>query len=414
MIGKTAPMSMSSRARVTFLDAATGERVPAINAETGEEFWGGEWHPNMITDAGLDHMAVRDFIQNGQGTNRLTLTNDLPEIKESSGATVAEQTGTTVTASAPFFSAADVGRAIVWADGSNARIVSYISQTSVQTDKTQSVPAQVFERWHVDISSLPGPLRWGTTGSEGAAGSWDDDHYIITATSWRQVELSTNMNINGFGLGASDTTDASIIENLRDSSGNPITVSLLAGKAVRVDHVLEFRFPRAAATVQVSIDEYDAANQLVGTTTHEADLWLAPQSLSDGNIQGAFRAINPSSFNIVTSTSNINFVARFLGSRPFTPGEISSGTPSYTPSANSLSDHFGSYTPGARRRTKALTAAAAYANGDVYGVLFRSSRTSQFGALILQFREGEQLVKESSHTLTLGFEISWDRDYTIG
>lgn len=416
MIFKAPQMGVGGRVRYTFLDPETGERIPAINAETGEEVWGGEWYSNMITDAGLDRLATINLLENGFGAGSpLTLTGSLPDIKESSGAVTAQQTGDVVTASSAFFAVDDVGRAIVWADGSNARIIAFNSATSVQVDKTQVVASQAFERWHVDIATLPGPLDAGTTGASSVAASWDDDDWILTVTTWRQVELAESRNINGFGLGVVGVgaTNALIIENLRDSGGNPITVSMLAGKAVRLDHVFEFRYPRANKAVQVQVDEYDAANQLVGSTTHEADLWLAPQTLSAGAVEGAFRAINPSTFRVVTNTSNINFVARFLGERPFTPGGIASGTPSYTPSATSLSGGLGAYTAGSRRRVLWLEAAAGYANGDVYGVLFRSSSSGRFGAMILQFRAGEQFVKASSHTLRIGYEISWDRDYSI-
>ena len=151
MIGKTAQMSVSSRARITFVDMETGERVPAINAETGEEVWGGDWHPNMITDAGLDRIA--GVPSPTRLIDEITLSGSMPEIKERSGSITASQSGATVTASAAFFQAADVGRAIVWDDGSNARITSFVSATEVQVDVTQVVPEQPFERWHVEISS---------------------------------------------------------------------------------------------------------------------------------------------------------------------------------------------------------------------------------------------------------------------
>lgn len=412
MIGKTAQMSVSSRARITFIDMETGERVPAINAETGEEVWGGDWHPNMITDAGLDRIA--GVPSPTRLIDEITLSGSMPEIKERSGSITASQSGATVTASAAFFQAADVGRAIVWDDGSNARITSFTSATEVQVDVTQVVPEQPFERWHVEISAVPGFVQRGNTGASEVIADYDDDHWIFRIVSWRQVELSAASNVNGFGLGPNQQwgrVDAAIIECIRDASGNPITVSLLAGKAVRVDHELTMRYPRASKQVTVQIDEYDAGNQLIGTSEHVADLWGAPSNLTNLFGDALLSVLWPGNLNINSTT--VGYASRFLASRFFTPGDLTSGNPNYAPNSSQQAFALSDYTARSRRRTKTMTAAAAHANGNVHGAMFRNGSSSSIAALVLQFQEGEAMVKESSHTLTLGFEVSWDRDYTV-
>lgn len=412
MILKTSRMGVSSRIRYRFFDPDTGERVPAINTKTGAEVWGGEWHNNMITDTGLDAFA-QATTQNMR--HYLSLLAGIPEIKESSDGVQASQSGTTVTADGNAFEGNDVGRTIVWADGSSARITAVLTPTTAEVDLAQSVPGQVFEIWHTDISMVT-PLAYGGSGGlEDRENTYDDDYWITNRFLWRQVELSENMNLNAVSMGDDNSgTRANVIELIRDASGNPITVSLLAGKAVRVDHMLTIRFPRAPKRVDVHIDEYDAGNQFVGRTTLEADLWHKPSSFSDTALERMWPVVLPSSMNISTGSGNGG--SRLLAQTQYVPGETGSsyGVAYAPPTSSSMSYERAPYTPGTRRRVGTLTAAAAYANGPVHGVLFRNQATGSAEDLVIQFADNEFFTKESTHTLAFGYELSWDRDYAVG
>lgn len=442
MIAKTAESKLGSRARVTFWDPKTGERVPATNAETGEEVWGGEWHANMITDAGLDIMGSRGTSTNVNigspqfhdpnffMTHRLTISSAMPNVKEQSGAVTAEQSGTLVTASAAFFEAEDVGRAIVWADGSNARITAYNSATSVTVDKTQTVAAQVFERWRTDISSVPSPIGFSTTGGyDGFTFNHDEDNVYFIRRGWRQYELVNNANVTGFAMGQQSPNDCIIVENIRDPSGNPITVSILAGKAIRVDHEMRWRVARANRVLTLHVDEYDAADQLIGSESYEVDFWPYVQGLRTVSAQWLAVVINPTQTGVSTSGSSAagavataqGWGTRFLSNRDATPGDIESfaGPTDTIPTSSGMMGLVTSeYVPGERRKTRLMVGAANYGNGDVYGIRFANG-TQTTGAdpeagFMMQLREGEgPIVKEPTHTLAFGYELSWDRDYTI-
>lgn len=421
MIFKAPPISMSSRVRYTFHDPQTGERIPAINTETGEEVWGGEWHNNMITDRGLDDFA---FL-NASGTadrRYLSLSQSLTEIKEPSGAITAEQSGDTVTASAAFFTANDVGRAIVWADTSNARITAYNSPTSVTVDKAQTVPAQTFERWHVDLAVLPGAVDPSNDTPESpSTESWFDGGYAYHMSRVSRVAtLSQNRNITGFGLGPDTGGTTQVIECFRDASGNPIAISMLAGKAVRVDSEYIRRVSLAPKQTPLTIHEYDAANQLIDTHIIDADFWIrSPTHTEPSHAQNAISLATPS-----TSFTSTNL--GLLSHAPYVPGDpgtttqdnlLESGSTQGNPPSEGSSGHIGAYTPGRRARTYEVELGAARQVGIAHGWAFRSNwagaNTSTQSAFILQFRDGATFEKADTHTLRLGWEVSWDRDYTV-
>lgn len=427
MIGKLPCMRASSEVRVTFHDPQTGERVPAVDTKTGKPVWGGDWHPNLITDYGLDYLA--NIPSGGIGRShqmtsnnyalvaRLTLSGGMPDVKEPSGTIQATQSGTTVTADEPFFSSDDVGRVIVWADGSNARIATYVSATQVTVDKTQSVAAQTFERWRVDMATIPSPGESGTSGGSSEwAFTYDEDHLEWTISRWRQLELTANANINGFCLGEVAGT-AVIAENIRDASGNPITVSLLAGKAVRVDHRLVMRLPRANQQIELRIDEYDAANQLIDTAYYEADMWPVVQGMRSVSSEYLLNLLNPAHMNL--NTTSTSYGSTFLGSRTQTPGDTSDVVASGDRTRGALgSSEISQYVNGSRTRARIAQSTAEYGNGPVYGI-YLASGSSTSGAnpeagFIIQWAEGEApLNKENTHTLSLGYQVSWDRDYTV-
>lgn len=412
---------MASKLRVTFWDPTTGKRVPAHNADTGAEVWGGQWHPNMITDVGLDNIALKQW----RGTTAsfvtlrgyLRLAGGMPEIKEPSGAVHASQTGTTVTATAGFFLASDVGKAIVWADGSNARITSFTNATSVEVDKPQNVAAQAFERWHVDISSIPGGVTHPTgtipSGSTFTERDQVGGFWIFRSGMSHIVTLDNNANVNGVVLTDGNnavTGDPNIIECIRDANGTAITVSMLAGKAVRVDSVMEGRAPVAAKNVSLQIDEYDAGNQLIDTNSIDADFWLTHAAASDTNTQGIdslFNALDP-------NQSGLLQYARLLDSANHTPGARIPGTAGFPANPSGTQTHVSEYVPGTRRLTKEATIPAASSVGAAHGFAFPyRSGTIYAGGPVLQFRDGATFTKEDTHTLRVGFEIHWDRDYTV-
>lgn len=399
--------AVGCKARITFHDE-NGHRCPA-NVVGGGEYWGGDWHPNMITDLGLDRMAA--VTTGDQFITNLSLDTDMPELKRPSEGITADQQGQTVTASAAIFTSADVGRAIVWADGSNARIQSFSSPTVVTVDKDQSVPGQTFEVWAVNRTALGNSVgNSSTSAPDGPDTTWfvDGDEWVIQVGTTLVYELTEPLNIQGFGLRQGGAGPYVVMDNVRDASGTAITVSLLAGKSVRVEHSLQLRISQEPTVRQISIDEYDAANQLVGSTEVDASLWFYadPAYASIFTMYGMFWPGN----NLLDNrrvASAPGVITRDPNAQPPT-GEYGS---LIAPADRAVT----AYTPGSRRRAVALTIGATSLNGTFQGLLVRNhagGASSTAAGTVLQLL-GTDFTKESTHTLTFGYELSWDRDYSV-
>lgn len=93
-----------------------------------------------------------------------------------SGAVMASQTATTVTSTSDFFSAADVGKTIVFTDGTTATIAAYVAANEVTVSENQTVELQTF-KMRVTASQA------GSTFSELITGSITGGAQIVTASS---------------------------------------------------------------------------------------------------------------------------------------------------------------------------------------------------------------------------------------
>lgn len=244
MIIPTPRQRLSCMARFTFLDEEN-KPIPAID-QHGNEVWGADWQPNMITDAGLDLLteATAMATAGNQASLRryLALDTASSEIKDKSGPITAAQSGNVITASAAFFVAADVGRAIVFADGANARITGFTSDTEITVDKSQAVPAQTFERWHVERTSLSNAMFEsnddGGFGNPPGTVQFTASDLVVRTPVTRVCTLTSSQNLTGYGFTPTSGGTIAVMELFRDAQGNPITLSLTAGKKVRVDHEL--------------------------------------------------------------------------------------------------------------------------------------------------------------------------------
>src|SRR5690606_34207051 len=59
----------------------------------------------------------------------------------------------------------------------------------------------------------------------------------------RVVTMSDDRNLTEYGFSAAASVAINIRELLRDELGDPITVSLLTGKSLRVDHTIRVEMP---------------------------------------------------------------------------------------------------------------------------------------------------------------------------
>lgn len=218
------PMGVSGRYRAFVLDEfGNVERgrggVPVARDPSGFIRRIGDWHPNLITDLGLDRMISYYFLRGGPradegGDNALRYA-------------MAVGDGSTTPATTDTALANEIG--VTTGDG------------GFQED----------ERISEDAGDILG--EWLHT-------------RIYTAPS--------NVNVSEFAFRhTSSGTEASIRELLRDGSSNPITISLLSGKKLRIDHDASTRVAKEITGLTFEVPEYDTGGNLVTTRTYSANIY---------------------------------------------------------------------------------------------------------------------------------------------
>lgn len=104
------------------------------------------------------------------------------------------------------------------------------------------------------------------------------------STITRVVTMTADRNLTEYGLSHSASAgNLNIRELFRDGVGTPVTISLLNGKTIKLDHIIRVELPAPAAglTGTVNIEEYDAANVLVSTTPYS--YVFGPHGLTDAS-----------------------------------------------------------------------------------------------------------------------------------
>ena len=224
----------------------------------------------------------------------------------------------------------------------------------------------------------------------------------------RGVTVAANRNLTEFGLSRHQLQASGplhIRELFRDGVGTPVTISLLAGKIIRVDHtmVVELPIPAAWITGTIGIEEYDATNTLILNETWAT--YYTPASSGADAAAWLEEWWNP--------TSNLG-VALGMGVR----------IPSFDPFTNWLSETYyignftndgtalasEAYVPGSHQRLRRATFATSKANSTWVGIMFAYSGTSGRNAtLAVNFDPTKSFVKDDTKTVRVGMLSTWAR-----
>ncbi|MFU8870194.1 hypothetical protein [Natronococcus sp.] len=237
-------------------------------------------------------------------------------------------------------------------------------------------------------------LYAGTAGPTNT-GTIDTDANVMRIESVlpRQVTLTADRNLTEFGLGATNDSTCLIRELFRDEVGDPVTISLLNGKALILTHTLfgEIPAPVAGTFFEFDLEQYDATNTLVSTTPY--DCTFGPMADS-GFIVDLFEAWEP-----YRTTICLPVISATTYNRNTTLGTASSSAaPQFSAQA---------YTAGTYTRTKKATVpAATYGGSTWYG--FVMTRTQSRGFVCL-FDSPATYAKPSTDTVEIDWISSWAR-----
>ncbi|HEX7040827.1 MAG TPA: hypothetical protein VF202_11960 [Trueperaceae bacterium] len=234
-----------------------------------------------------------------------------------------------------------------------------------------------------------------------------DDVWRAESLITRLVTMNADRNIAEFGLSPESSGAIGVRELLRDGEGDPITVSLLNGKTLRVDHTLtvELPAPEAGTPATINIAEYDAGNNLIGTTP--LDVVYGGHVYLTGNEAWPFNVWNPSS-------ANIQVVRRITSALAY--ARQNAVTSQIDPDPNTISGDnvaLEAYVAGTHQRIKRRTIAAGSLNAAWYGFIVASTSggnfsTNRSGWLVL-FTDPASYTKQNTDTLRLGLVSSWAR-----
>ncbi len=222
----------SVRYRLEILDAAglLVHRVP--------------WKRNLILDQGLDAVAVRGWVQNfdyavaGTGT---TAT------RRDSGAITVSRAGTTLTASAGFFEAADAGRLFKFDTGEEVRISSYTDGTYVETVTSGTIVSAEGTVWYVNQTALATETkRTGTLSTD--SGDNGSSFLVDTWTHKRSFIFSAesgSVNYREVGWSATNTPGNNLFGRDLLAGGG---VNLVSGQQLKVTVEMSVKIGPASST----------------------------------------------------------------------------------------------------------------------------------------------------------------------
>ena len=228
----------------------------------------------------------------------------------------------------------------------------------------------------------------------------DNDVWRATVVVTRLVTMTADRNLTEFGFRPESIGNLHIRELLRDAGGNPITVSLLTGKTLRVDHTLTVELPAPEAGIPATVDfeEYDAGNNLVGTTPYDliygghvrTNVW--PTS----GISDVFNVWNPNgpTLGVVAYTSDQAYT-RFDAT---SPGNQLTRLNGWQP-----------YTPGSFQRTFRYTIPTGSLNTTWHAIRFQVDQSSNRGGLLIVFDNPPTYTKSDTDTVRIGWVSSWSR-----
>lgn len=364
--------------RAAILDAATGVEVATLPRKK-----------NLILDSGLDMVAVHrwtDCITYAAAGSGTTAT------RRDSGAVTVSRSGSTLTASAGWFVAGDVGRLFKFASGEEVRISAYSSATSVTTTTSGTIAAAPGTMWSVNQTALAAEIvrtnNYGTGGGDNSV-SLNAATGILTqkrtfvfpaetgTVTYREVGWSPNF-ASGSALFGRDVL-----------AGSGLT--LVAGQQLKI--VLEL-----AITLELlTPGDANAAAWTTGTATQQFEniyyggTW-DPSAVASGGVR-AF-----------VGTSTAAFIApRLTDSEPGGPldGTIFDVAVTAAPYvAGSFQRDFSGFFDLNAGNSSALRCA---------GFGFQGYYTFY---PILRVRYAANQVKNSDHSLTLPFRHTWGRVLT--
>ena len=237
-----------------------------------------------------------------------------------------------------------------------------------------------------------------------------DNVWRAVLTTRRTLQMTANRNLTEFGFSNVATAgDLRIRELFRDGGGVPVTVTVLSGKYIKVDHTLtiEIPAPAAGATVVRNIDTYDAGGALVSSVPYTLRYGLTTDVAGGGNIYWA-RSWDPAfaPLAMYRMRSSIAYERINAGSWTFndSTGQFDG--------SDAASYGLGGYVDGTYYRDKAAAWIPGEGAGTMHGYIANSLGTNTAfrpSGVFVHFDSPATYVRGELDLMTVASRSSWAR-----
>lgn len=341
---------------------------------------------NLILDQGLNNVAASSWSQLFQYCAVGTGTTP---VKRDSGLTTFTRAGTTVTASANFFEAADVGRLFKFDSGAEMYVTAYTDPLNVTVGTSGTIAAAEGTVWYVNQTGLTAETARTQTQSGGATEN-KSTFSVNTWTHQRQFLFpAVGAPVTYREIGWSHTSGApnlfgrDIIPGARDS--------LSAGQQYQV--IVTLILTISPSTITAAPEVGTGGMVTVGTINFQYIGSRAFSTLYDTNV----RSLEPSATWDQSSVKAANATFTLNAGPSNWGGNISGGEgANLYPSA---------YSAGSFSRSRTGTFAVTQANYAIHGYIFQDDGGN--GVLALKFTA--PFTKDSLHTLSVVLTLTWGR-----
>lgn len=309
----------------------------------------GRYRPNLITDAGLDFMCAEGVVAGGT-----------PAVRH--------------------------------------RNVLVIGTGSVEPDPTDT--------------TLAAEAQAGATA--GTGGGVSESHAAgitrLSSVVSRRVTLNANRNLTEYGFRAA-SGDLMIKELFRDDLNDPISLSMFSGKIIEVRHELFWDLADAGIVAEVDIQEVDATNTVVSTTTYDLEIgWM--RNSGGGSSQALLGMVQPGVIQVSTTSQVWAKTTSYSMPDPFQSGSLTTLPNSVAGAFDPVAE---TYSSGTFARIRRWTIPITQLVGTFYGFAVSHSSANQAGAprnsagIGFRFDDPATFSKVNDNTLTIAFELGVGR-----
>jgi hypothetical protein len=238
-----------------------------------------------------------------------------------------------------------------------------------------------------------------------------------SSTSSKRITLSADRNLTEYGFSRLVGSNPLVRELFRDELDTPISISILNGKIIQVDHTLNIDIPRSGQAATLNINSFDVGNNLIGTVAYDMEVGFFRNSVAALSNQPGLvsQAVSPGLATGGSGSSPRAGVAYALAGTFSMPLDMTGSDTSWQAGINSYgyTEHnfsVSAYTLGTFRRTRSFGWPDTYANGAIRGVAVGHYGQATSGipqypqGWVFKFIDPSSFTKLATNTLTVAFE----------